>query len=103
VIFAPMLTLDEPLDCLEALHRLNALHADVLGDEKHGVDPGVILVCLSGSIPGCAVSAALHTVVGNAHLHLWTHCLVIDNSTGQWYSTIERISWFGVATAAAEV
>jgi hypothetical protein len=98
-----MLTIDEPLDRLEALHRLNALHADMLGDGKHSVDPGVVLVCLSGSIPGCAVAAALQTVVGNAHLHLWTHCLVTDNSTGQWYSTIERPTGFGIATAAAEV
>lgn len=98
-----MLTLDEPLDCLEALHRLNTLHADMLGDEKHGVDPGVILVCLSGSIPGFAVSAALQTVVGNTHLYLWTHCLVIDKSTGQWYSTIERLRGFAIVIAAAEV
>jgi hypothetical protein len=61
----------------------DTLHADMLGDETYVVDLAVVLVCLSGPISGCAVSAALQTVVGNAHLHLWTHCLVIDNSTGQ--------------------
>lgn len=46
-----MVTLDEPVDCLEVFHRLDALHTNMLSDEKHGVDPAVVLESLSGSHP----------------------------------------------------